>query len=69
MTTAVRFRGLDNLLDMLAELEAVGGLLSRATDVVFSGTSAGGMAVYLHAYRLRAMLPACVNFVAVPVAG
>jgi len=65
----VYFRGLDSLLAMLAELEAAGGLLSRATDVILTGTSAGGMAVYLHADRVRALLPAAARFAAVPDAG
>ena len=66
---AVLLRGLDNLLAVLAELEAAGGLLSNATHVVLTGTSAGGMAVYLHADRVRALLPAGVDFLGVPDAG
>lgn len=46
-------RGFDVLQAWLAELELLGGLLSNATDVVLTGTSAGGMATYIHADFVR----------------
>jgi hypothetical protein len=59
------------LLDAhLAELEAEHGFLSTATEVVVSGTSAGGLSTHLHAPTIAAALrvPAA-RVVAVPDAG
>jgi len=54
----------------LAELEAEEGFLSTATEVVFSGTSAGGVSTYLHPSVLRARLTAPgARVVAMPDAG
>lgn len=54
----------------LAELEANEGFLSTATEVIFSGTSAGGVSTYLHASVVRARLAAPnARIVAVPDAG
>jgi hypothetical protein len=46
-------RGFDVLQAWLEELELLGGLLSNATDVVLTGTSAGGMATYIHSDFIR----------------
>ncbi len=59
------------LLDAhLAELEAEHGFLSTATEVVVSGTSAGGLSTHLHAPTIKAALrmPGA-RVVAVPDAG
>jgi O-palmitoleoyl-L-serine hydrolase len=67
--TALHMRGRRNLDAVLAYLDAVGGLLTTATDVVMTGTSAGGLATYLHADVLRRALPASATLVALPDAG
>jgi hypothetical protein len=55
----------------LAELEAEEGFLSTATEVIFSGTSAGGVSTYLHPSVVRSRLtaPGGARIVAMPDAG
>ena len=54
----------------LAELEAAEGFLSTATEVIFSGTSAGGVSAYLHPSVLRSrLLVPNARVVSVPDAG
>eukprot|EP00039_Didymoeca_costata_P009164 m.121179 g.121179 ORF g.121179 m.121179 type:complete len:411 (+) comp14383_c0_seq3:61-1293(+) len=54
-----------NIQDMLSTMG-----LSRATEVVLSGHSAGGLATYLHADYVQTLLPASVTkFHAIPDAG
>lgn len=61
------FRGARAQAAVFAELEATHGLLSTATDFVFSGTSAGGLAVFLTAERVRSYFTSPhLNFYAVP---
>jgi hypothetical protein len=67
--TTLYFRGRNILDAVFHELEDMGGLLSRATDVIITGTSAGGLTTYLHASTLRAMLPVSAKVVAMPDAG
>jgi hypothetical protein len=43
--------------------------MTEATDVVMSGTSAGGLTTYLHAEYFRTRLPASTKLFAVPDAG
>jgi hypothetical protein len=62
-------RGFDVLHAWLEELEVLGGLKSSATDVVLTGTSAGGMATYIHADLVRSLVPQSASFVAAPDAG
>ena len=64
----VWFRGraiFEALFEDLLKTQGMGA----ATAVILSGTSAGGMGTYMHADRLRAMLPPAVKFAAVPDAG
>ena len=64
--TNVWFRGKRNLDALLHELNVTGGLLSNATDVIFTGTSAGGLAVYLHAAYVKSRLMPTTGCEAVP---
>ena len=43
--------------------------MEMATDVILSGTSAGGVGTYIHADHVRTMLPPTTKFAAVPDAG
>ena len=63
------FRGRRNLDALLFELNATMGFLSTATEVVLTGTSAGGLAVYLHAAYVQSQLPKTCGFSALPDAG
>jgi len=65
----LHFRGRANLDAVVDQLEALGGLASAATDVVITGTSAGGVVMYAHATALRKRLPATATVVSVPDAG
>jgi uncharacterized Tic20 family protein len=53
----------------LFELERRFGFLSRATDVLVSGTSAGGVAAFLHASDVKAAVGARARVAAVPDSG
>jgi hypothetical protein len=66
---SIYLRGFDVLQSWLEELELLGGLKTRATDVVLTGTSAGGMATFIHSTFVREQLPATASFVAAPDAG
>jgi hypothetical protein len=66
--TSLYMRGRAILDAHLAELEATAGFLSTATEVIVSGTSAGGLATYLHASYVASRL-AKGSAVAVPDAG
>ena len=59
------FSGRKNLESLLAALTKDQGL-GHADEVVINGGSAGAMAVYLHADRIRASLPAAARVVALP---
>ena len=63
------FRGRAILDANLAELEASYGFLSTATEVIVSGTSAGGIATYLHASFIKSLVQKTARVVAVPDAG
>ncbi len=66
----IHLRGRALLAAHLAELEARYGFLSNATEVVVSGTSAGGLSAHLHAPTIRAALQKpTARLVAVPDAG
>ena len=65
----LHFRGRANLDAVVDQLEALGALASAATDVVITGTSAGGVVMYAHASELRRRLPASATVVSVPDAG
>ena len=68
--TSLYMRGRAILDAHLAELEEEEGFLSTATEVIVSGTSAGGLSTYLHASYIASRLAApSVNVVAVPDAG
>lgn len=62
------FRGKRVLDAVLEHLRAEYGL-GDATEVLFSGGSAGGLACFLHADYVRAQFAATVKFKAAPVSG
>ncbi|KAJ9468216.1 Pectin acetylesterase 7 [Diplonema papillatum] len=67
--TNIWFRGRRNLLATLQELEAWSGLLSRSTDIVFTGTSAGGMHTYLNGDTMASFVTSQARVVLLPDAG
>ena len=67
--STLHFRGRALLDAQLHEMERLFGLLSSAEEVIVSGTSAGGVATYLHADVVRARMPAAARVVAVPDSG
>lgn len=68
--TNLYMRGRAILDANLMELEAEDGFLSKATEVIVSGTSAGGLSTYLHASYIASRLTGpSPNVVAVPDAG
>lgn len=68
--TQLHMRGRALLDAHLAELEAEHGFLSTATEVIVSGTSAGGHSTYLHSSFIKSQLRAPgARLVAVPDAG
>jgi hypothetical protein len=68
--TALHMRGRALLDAHLAELEAQHGFLSTATEVIVSGTSAGGQSTYMHSSFIKSQLRAPgARLVAVPDAG
>ena len=68
--TALHMRGRALLDAHLAELEAQHAFLSTATEVIVSGTSAGGQSTYMHASFIKSQLRAPgARLVAVPDAG
>eukprot|EP01059_Diplonema_ambulator_P029091 TRINITY_DN48212_c0_g1_i1.p1 TRINITY_DN48212_c0_g1~~TRINITY_DN48212_c0_g1_i1.p1 ORF type:complete len:271 (+),score=33.29 TRINITY_DN48212_c0_g1_i1:135-947(+) len=62
-------RGRPNLLSIFQDLDRTVKVLSQSTDVVLTGTSAGGMAEYLNGKYIRGLLPATANVVLLPDAG
>ena len=66
--TTVHLRGRANLDALLAALDRAAGLFS-AEQVIFSGTSAGGLAVYLHASYVKGLLGKGARLFGVPDAG
>lgn len=62
------WRGYRNLLAIFRHLLTHEGL-DRATDVLLGGDSAGGMATYLHADAVFAMLPPAARKLAIPDSG
>lgn len=66
-TTQWHFRGREILKAAIQELLAMG--LSNATEVVLSGSSAGGYGVYNNADDVGQMLPQKPRYVAMPDAG
>ena len=58
--TALYYRGYRNLRAVLADLAARHGL-RKATQVLLTGASAGGLATVLHADQVRALLPRTVR--------
>lgn len=68
--TSVYFRGAAVLDAILAELELTHAFLSQSTEVIVSGTSAGGLATYYHtAYIKSRLMDPAVRVVAMPDAG
>lgn len=69
--TPLYFRGAAILDAIIYELERLYGFTSNATEVIVSGTSAGGLSTYLHADYVKAQLtaPGGARVVAVPDAG
>lgn len=61
------FRGRQNTEFVLQDLKSVG--LAAASDVVFSGCSAGAIRVFAHLDALRAMLPQSVRVAGFPDSG
>lgn len=61
------FRGLLNLQHILLDLEARYSL-SNATDLILTGSSAGGLAVFLHADLVAEKVPEA-TVIAVPDSG
>jgi len=53
----------------LDELERLYGFKSTASEVMVSGTSAGGLATYLHSSYIKSLLRPATRLVAVPDAG
>jgi len=65
----IYYRGHRILLGLIKELKNLRGF-DRATDVLFVGDSAGGMATYYHADELRDLMPKSVTrFKAAPFSG
>ena len=58
--TALYYRGYRNLRAVVADLAARHGL-GKATQVLLTGASAGGLAALVHADQVRALLPATVR--------
>lgn len=61
-------RGARNLRALIGQLVTAHGL-GRATDVLYSGCSAGSVGAYASADAVRAMLPSTTRFKAAPLAG
>jgi O-palmitoleoyl-L-serine hydrolase len=69
-TTTIWNRGRANLDAYLALLDRETGFFSRATEVIVSGTSAGGLATYLHTGYIKSRLTQQASrVVALPDAG
>ena len=69
-STTLHYRGRALLDAHLFELERQFGFLSTATEVIISGTSAGGMSTYMHSSFIKTQLRAPgARLVAVPDAG
>ena len=64
----IYYRG-KRIFDALVDDWLASGGMDSATDVVMSGTSAGGLTCYLHAEALRRRLPKATKLWAVPDAG
>ena len=65
----IYFRGLRNLKAIMNDLLENKGM-NRATEVILSGGSAGGIGVFLHADRIGEMLPGTVaRYKAIPQSG
>ena len=62
-------RGRRNLDAILASLDAEAGLLTNATRVIVSGTSAGGLTAILHTDYVASRAPAAAHVVSLPDAG
>jgi hypothetical protein len=62
-------RGRANLDGIIEELETSYGFLSQSTDVIVSGTSAGGLATYLHGSYFKSRINSKATVVSVPDAG
>ena len=63
------FQGLQILHDQLGALLTTHGMAS-ATDVLVTGSSAGGLSAFLHADRIRSLLPPTLsNYGVAPVSG
>lgn len=67
--TPLYFRGKAVLDAVLDDLEARFSALSASTDFVLTGTSAGGLATYLHATHVRSRLHTGAFMAAMPDAG
>ena len=66
--TPLWFRGRRILSEVLRALLATRGL-ARATDVLLSGGSAGGLSAFLHANYIGSMLPTTSTLAVVPLSG
>lgn len=69
VVNGLHFRGRANFDAVIDQLDAIGGITTKATDVIFTGTSAGGVVMYEHANYFRSRMPASATVVAVPDAG
>ena len=67
-STKLYFRGHRILVASLKDLLKTKGL-NKATDVIITGDSAGGMAAYYHADEIKSMLPESTRFKAAPFSG
>ena len=63
----VHFKGIKNL-DGVLDFAVANGL-DKATEVVLTGGSAGGLSTFLHADRVAARSPAAAQVRAAPVVG
>eukprot|EP01012_Entosiphon_sulcatum_P058231 TRINITY_DN8222_c0_g1_i1.p1 TRINITY_DN8222_c0_g1~~TRINITY_DN8222_c0_g1_i1.p1 ORF type:complete len:404 (+),score=63.47 TRINITY_DN8222_c0_g1_i1:21-1232(+) len=63
------YRGRVNLDALLEDMDTVGGLLSTSSAVILTGTSAGGLATYIHASHVKQRLPKSASLHALPDAG
>jgi hypothetical protein len=70
------FRILDAVIDSITKGSPVplpsggaGPLLTNATDMILTGTSAGGLGVYLHADYIGSLIPPTINFRAMSQVG
>lgn len=69
LSDVIYFRGQRILQAVFTDLEEKVGLLSQSKRVILSGTSAGGLATYLHCSAVHKMFNSECNFRCLPDAG